>query len=402
MSGILLKTARSGILAKSCQTGILNFHRSLPLSCTNFEPFKIEKIDTDHKHGMLKVKWEDGIEGQYPYVWLQDCAPPPGWNQNYLGTDSRPLPLLAELSLATKPETVEVLPIGQGIMIQWPPYNRVNYPSSWLRQHFRKESGEAEPELAKIWDRKTVEEMNGVPTFEATANISKYFGEIRKSYEEFGIVRIRNGMDAREAISGGLGIQEENKIPISAMCFTKQVNDLHTGVPFCDPIPNLAVLGFPKTPTSGQLQVVDGFMVAKRIRTENPFAFRYLCTTKINYGNLDRRCEFETASFDNLINRHNREPVFILKDDGIHVDKVVFSNPCRSSRQEIPPITMHEFYAALKLFNNMAYDAKNLVNIEAEGGDLVLIANDRILHGTTAFAGNPDSQHIQESFYYWE
>ena len=78
---------------------------------------------------------------------------------------------------------------------------------------------------------------------------------------------------------------------------------------------------------------------------------------------------------------------------------MVFNNALRNGDVALRPERLKEFYGALKAWNSYCYTADNLLNLEVQDGELILIANDRILHGSTAL---PTGVRIQEQVTHWD
>lgn len=74
---------------------------------------------------MLKVRWEDGTTGWFPYVWLLDNAPTSKTFEVSENGDRRRRLVLQDLNVCVQPLECTVDAGGEGLKIRFPPYDVV-------------------------------------------------------------------------------------------------------------------------------------------------------------------------------------------------------------------------------------------------------------------------------------
>ena len=136
-------------------------------------------------------------------------------------------------------------------------------------------------------------------------------------------------------------------------------------------------------PEGGRSLLVDGFAVASRLRTESPEAFDLLSTVPISFGAVvgdrdDWRAQGRviSVSADGLIEG--------IRYNGNSIDQL-----------DVPDELIEPMYAALQRFESILYDRDLWWRPLLAPGDLLVIDNQRVLHGRGAFDAAAGERHLQ-------
>ena len=338
----------------------------------------------------LDVIWADGRRSSFLYLWLRDnCACDECGDTQ---TGARFL-RLTDVSPSIRPLSSEVDEQGQ-LRVRWSEGAHCStYCATWLRAHC--------PELVRhrrkpsvAWDYRKcesletldytglssdenasivlMEELNesgfalleGVPlTHDAAAEVAALLGPIRaQSYAPVFDIWTRDGAHLLSNTEAGI---------------TPHVDEPFRGQP-----PGLFLLHCLKaSPVGGANVLVDGFMLAAALRTQDPEAFRTLCDVPVTHHRY-REGEFHHRS---------EAPVFTLDSSG---EVVAF----RFAERSAAPLTlaqelMQRVYAARRALLNLAYDPDYQIRINLAPGQVLFIDNHRLLHGREAFRGE---RHLRQ------
>jgi len=356
--------------------------KELPMPAANKQSTKIEAMIPDMTKRMVQVRWSDGKVGNFPFVWLRDSAPlaiQPVYNPKCIATAATRTLTLNELNVQVKPEKLALDPQGESIVIQWPPYNEVAYRSDWLREHLLTIPGLTGSEkLVTLWGRADLDNFLPQATAEELSSGNKKL--LRQKLSEFakyGILMVHGGGTGDLKALKALGYQLDQLEPNKFRAYPHHVQGIHTGGAYKPAIPPVCLLFIREEPEDNTLQICDGYRIADQLRKAHPTLFTFLCNTLIEYKVMGK---------DGTLKSH-KWPVFTLAANGA-VQQVIFNNALRSSRITVPPDTLEDYYKALKTFNSYCYQTRNMYNLHVQKGDLVLIANQRILHGNPAFSDN--------------
>jgi gamma-butyrobetaine dioxygenase len=131
----------------------------------------------------------------------------------------------------------------------------------------------------------------------------------------------------------------------------------------------------------GETGLVDGFMAARTLRTEQPAAFSLLASTPVQFAYCDATAELRAT-----------RPVIGLDPLG-RVREIRFNH--RSLQPvRLPPREAGPFYAAYRAFASMLNRPELMLTLPLEPGDCLVFDNTRILHARTGFAAT-GRRHLQ-------
>jgi gamma-butyrobetaine dioxygenase len=135
--------------------------------------------------------------------------------------------------------------------------------------------------------------------------------------------------------------------------------------------------------TGGGLStLVDGFAAAEALRLEDPDGFAILCNTRLKFRFVDADAEIEDWS-----------PMIVRDADGAY-RQVRFSHRL----DFVPPLPRAEldaFYRARARLAALLRDPARELRFRLADGDLMIMDNQRTLHGRTSFDPQEGNRHLQ-------
>jgi gamma-butyrobetaine dioxygenase len=167
----------------------------------------------------------------------------------------------------------------------------------------------------------------------------------------------------------------------SNLAYTPVPLSVHTDNPYRDPCPTLQLLHcLVQSDEGGDTALVDGFHAAARLLDEDPGAFQLLTGNDV---------QFRYESQDAII--ETRCPIITLNSRG-EPKRIRINNrslmPLRLPFEDAMP-----FYEALFLFRQLLEDDRFHYRCRLQAGDLVLLDNERVLHGRVGQAVG--ERHLQ-------
>jgi trimethyllysine dioxygenase len=125
----------------------------------------------------------------------------------------------------------------------------------------------------------------------------------------------------------------------------------------------------------GQTVLVDGFQVAYQLKKKDPESFHFLTETKIPYHFID-----DTHYL-------YQEHTIIGINENSDVNRITFNNEDRAPLN-FSLEKMKKFYKAIYLFMKLLRSPTNIYQFSLKPGTLLIINNQRVLHGRRAFTGH--------------
>ena len=157
----------------------------------------------------------------------------------------------------------------------------------------------------------------------------------------------------------------------------------HTDNPYRDPVPGIQLLHCLINETNGGLStLVDSLSVAEQLRCEDPEGFALLSSVPVRFQFVD-----------NGIQLTARRPIIHLNTEG-NVTGVHYS-----PRLDYLPLldndTTVKFHRARRRFGELASHADYEIRFPLRAGELMMLDNNRVLHGRTAYDPNGGRRHLQ-------
>jgi gamma-butyrobetaine dioxygenase len=166
------------------------------------------------------------------------------------------------------------------------------------------------------------------------------------------------------------------------LAFTALPITPHTDNPYRDPVPTVQLLHcLTAADEGGNTGLVDGFMAARLLRTENPAAFSLLARTPVQFRYADATAEL-TAT----------RPVIGLDPIG-RIREIRFNH--RSLQPvRLAPREAGSYYAAYRAFAVLLTRPELMLSFRLAPGDCLVFDNTRIMHARTGFAAT-GPRHLQ-------
>lgn len=266
----------------------------------------------------LHILWEDGHESRYAAEFLARCA----YDRR---TFDRPVPRLWSSDLDTSGVTFGYAQVAADKRARL----------AWLQAV--RDHGFAF--------------LTGVPTEPGT---------ILQVIDLFGFVRETNYGRVFEVIS--------EPQPVN-LAYTPMPLSLHTDNPYRDPVPTLQLLHCLKAAEAGGVTALaDGFRAAELLREDDPDAFRLLATVPVNFRFRGEQVDLQ----------HRDTMIGLDSGGGIRSIRV---NNRSAAPVDVPFEHMEDFYRAYQRFMSLLQEGGCKITFRMQAGDLVLLDNQRVLHG---------------------
>ena len=348
----------------------------------------IELTDTGKS---LQLQWADGTRSRFPHEWLRDncnCA-----QCGTTLTGARFL-RLTDFPRQIHPENSRLETDGD-LAVRWSHGgHRSRYTSAWLYDH-RLQSDHGDRCRPLAWNRQISDSLPRVSRSELTDSDTASVRLMETLYQ-FGFVLIHQVPATDQAIielAELLGIIHPQSYASVFDIWTRDNEDIlsntrsalspHVDEPFLTNPPGLFLLHClkPGDDGTGANVLVDGFMLGKTLREQDPDAFRTLCQIPIAHH------RHREGHFDH----HANATVFELDAKG-EVARFRFAE--RSAAPVVGSESLVErIYAARRALLNLAYAPEFQLELTLSRGDALLIDNHRLMHGRRAFGGQ---RHLRQ------
>ncbi len=199
-------------------------------------------------------------------------------------------------------------------------------------------------------------------------------GAVLKVAAAFGFTRVTNFGDLFNVRSEPQAID---------LAYTSLALDPHTDNPYRAPVPGVQLLHCLLNETSGGLStLVDGFAAAEHLRTHDPAAFELLARTPVQFRYRDARTQLTASA-----------PLIELDATG-KVQTVRFS-PRLDYVALQTPAQLERFYRARRELDRLLRSRERQLCFLLAPGDLMMMDNQRLLHGRTGFDPSEGRRHLQ-------
>ena len=342
--------------------------------------------------GRLSVAWAGGGHAEFPFIWLRDnCLCPacrdPGSGQR----------LVDVLDLPAAPAALDAVLAEDAVEIRWAPDgHRSRYEAAWLAAHDPSPAARARRRPApRLWGAEIAAdppeadwpEVERAPAAERRA-LERLFdygflllrrvpiesGMVTRVGDRIGHVRVTNYGRHFDVVS----VPDPSNLAYSALAL-----GVHTDNPYRDPTPGLQLLHcLAADAPGGDTILVDGFRAAEDLRREDAAAFDLLARLPLPFRFADRAADLRAES-----------PVVTVDVEG-RVTGVHFNN--RSAAPlDLPAARIEAWYAAYRRFAALLRWPEGELRLRLAPGDLLVMQNQRALHGRTAFDLNAGRRHLQ-------
>jgi gamma-butyrobetaine dioxygenase len=342
--------------------------------------------------GGITLRWSDKSPMHLPDVWLRDncgcekCRHPGNGQKLYEIVDL-PEDLAAIEAMVAPDHRLRVL---------WSDGHRSEYTPDWLLDHDLIASARAARRPGhRLWGQ---ELSNDLPIgswpevladpakelawidlyrtlgFGLLRNVPVKEGTVAEVGDRLGFVRVTNYGRLFDVIS----VPNPNNLADTSLGL-----GVHSDNPYRHPSPGVQLLHcLVADAPGGDTLLVDGFAAAETLRKENPGAFALLSTVPMTFHYSSTNAELEA-----------RQTLISADMDGV-ITAVHFNN--RSADWlDAPADLAARWYAAYRAFAKILKRPERELVFKLGAGDLVVMQNDRALHGRTAFDPNLGRRHLQ-------
>ena len=342
--------------------------------------------------GALTVAWAEGGASRYPYMWLRDncacahCRDPRNGQR-----------LFDALDLPAEPRPERTAVKGDAVTVLWSGENHESrYPEAWLVAHDPSPSARARRRRHMVlwgaeiagnlpqagWPRVLAEPQEERRLLQALADhgfavlhrVPLEPGQVAAVGDRLGHVRVTNYGRLFDVIS----IPNPNNL-----AYTSVALGVHTDNPYRDPTPGLQLLhcleaGAP----GGDTLLVDGFRAAEALRQRHPNDFALLARLPLPFHFADAKADLQATT-----------PIVSTDFEG-RVTAVHFNNRSMAAL-DLPEEQILPWYRAYRHFAAILREPAGELRIRLEPGDLLIMENNRALHGRTAFDPSRGRRHLQ-------
>ncbi len=339
----------------------------------------------------LAAVWSGGERTDLPYLWLRDNC---GCSECCVAQTTEKRFHLFRVDRDLRPMQVGIEYAGsedEAISITWPDGHRTRFRSSEIRGHLSRPRSDL-----RYWDGAVQPRKFDYQRFLASD------GAAAELIEEF----LRSGVcvlvdaptepDSSEQLAARLG-------PVREVLFERihnvvldprGYNIAHTGLavaPHNDFTsynwpPNVQALHMLVNECEGGRScVVDGFGLLEKLRSDHPGMFDLLCAVPVPFRIFSE--EYECYAVNPMVELDSDGDVRLLRFNTAQMQAVSLSEP-----------RLGDFYAAYHELSRRVNAPAAQVSFRLEGGQILLCAGHRVLHGRTALRSN-GRRHLQDAYF---
>ena len=338
------------------------------------------------ERGGLAATWSDGTTSFWPAIWLRDqcacaeCRHPSG--QRLFEIDDLP----------EHPEVERVATQSDAVRVTWKNEGHVStYPAAFLYEHDLKSKHGAPitlwgAELAALpegdWptiERDAAAELAWLEAYHAHGfgllrNVPVRPGMVAEVGDRLGFVRTTNYGRQFDVIS----TPDPNNLANTALGL-----GVHSDNPYRDPTPGVQLLHcLVSDAPGGDSLLVDGFAAAEQLRVWAPEQFELLTRVPANFRFADKDADLRAKA-----------PLISVDFEG-RLTAVHFNNRSFAGI-DVPVDLIEPWYEAYRNFAQILKQPGRELIFRLAPGDLLVMQNERALHGRTAFDPNLGRRHLQ-------
>jgi gamma-butyrobetaine dioxygenase len=340
----------------------------------------------------LSVTWQSGGRSGFPHIWLRDncrcgkCRDPRNGQR-----------LFDALDLPAEPKPREARLENEAVVVRWAGEDHESrYPAGWLEAHDLSADARARRRVAHRhwgaeiandlpqadWPRVLAEPAQELHLLEGLAaygfamlhKVPAEPGQVAAVGDRLGHVRVTNYGQIFDVVS----MPNPNNLAFTAVGL-----GVHTDNPYRDPTPGLQMLHCLEADApGGDTLLVDGFRAAEELRRRHPEEFALLARLPLPFHFADAKADLRAAT-----------PMISTDFEG-RVTAVHFNNRSMTAL-DLPEDQVTAWYRAYRRFAAILREPAGELRLRLAPGDLIIMENNRALHGRTAFNPNLGRRHLQ-------
>jgi gamma-butyrobetaine dioxygenase len=340
----------------------------------------------------LTIHWQSGGQSRFPHIWLRDncrcarCRDPRNGQRLFdvLDLPADPRPAEAKLESAT-------------VVIRWAGEDHESrYDGDWLESHDLSPGARAKRRVpprywgAEIandlpqadWPKVLAEPAEELRLLEGLAafgfallhSVPLEQGQVAAVGDRLGHVRVTNYGQLFDVVS----MPNPNNL-----AFTSAALGVHTDNPYRDPTPGLQLLHCLEADApGGDTLLVDGFRAAEELRRRHPSEFALLARLPMPFHFADAKADLRAAT-----------PMISTDFEG-NLTAVHFNNRSMAPL-DLPEDQVLPWYRAYRRYAAILREPVGELRLRLSPGDLIMMENNRALHGRTSFDPNRGRRHLQ-------
>jgi gamma-butyrobetaine dioxygenase len=350
-------------------------------------------LTIEQRNCQLHIAWIDGHQSVYEYIWLRDAC--------RCADCGDPLTANKRLSAADIPQDIRpsaMVVNDKTLHVTW--HNdghQSSYGLGWLRAHCNcPQSRAARRHRPILWDASLANNLP-IMSFEELEAGQASLLRVLEYVRDLGIAviqRVPTEAGALERLAGEIGyIRETNYGRVYDLVVEPDARLLanrgdfvppHTDEAYRHHTQGLALFHCLQAANDGggSTILVDGFKVAEDLRRDDPEAFRLLSLVPARfeqrYDGLDLRADVRLINCD-------------LEGN---ITGVRF-NTLGAIPPDLPQEYVARFYDAVRALSVLHRDRQNWLALRLEPGNLVIVDNERVLHGRMAFDPAAGRRHLR-------
>lgn len=342
----------------------------------------------------LTIRWDDGHDSEFHYLWLRDNCP---CSDCVTALSGEQVFEICDVPMEIRPQSAQLSDDGR-LLIEWDhDGHQSRFHPGWLRSHCYSEVARTERQWQPIrWDRDRIIEQ--LPRHQADAVLSDDQALLSwlTDQRDYGIALIE-GVNTTpgslntiaERISFirqtnfGVIFDVKSKPNANSAAYTNIRLPLHTDLPTRELQPGLQFLHCLQNDASGGESIlVDGFKIAEHMRQHYPDEFHALSNYPMDFYNVDTKSDYRF-----------RAPALQL-DSQDNVIEVRLANFLRGPL-DLPSDQVVALYKGYRRFMLLTREEQFQFYYKLMPGDLLVFDNRRVLHARNAFDLQQGGRHLQ-------
>ena len=353
----------------------------------------ISKVETNK--AALKVKWSDGEESNFNYLWLRDnCSTAHDKDSNHRMFN------ILKVSKDIQAKKSKINEEGK-LVIEWSEGNHTSYyDPKWLRDNcYTIKNKQKYISPYYLWDNLLQKNLDKIKIeHDEIMDSDKGLVKWLELLHYKGIAIVKNSPIKEKSafpVLRRISHTRETffKTPFEVINIPKPNNSAYTAhalrnhmdLPWFENPPGYQFLHcLINSAKGGDSSAVDAFAVANYLRNNEKEIFEILVKTPLKFRDKDYTQDAHRSFYAPAIS--------LTKDDDYN--DIRFSLATMDAL-DCHPDVMDKVYKAHHRFGNLLHDNKFQINFRLEPGDIFTFNNRRILHGRTEFDPNSGHRHLQ-------
>ena len=351
---------------------------------------KVEKNKT-----ALKIKWSDGEESNFNYLWLRDnCSTAHDKDSNHRMFN------ILNVSENLEAKKSKINKEGK-LVVEWSEGDHTSYYDPiWLRENcYTIKNKKKYISPYQLWDSTLEKNLDSISVdHDEIINSKKGLIKWLELLHYKGIAIVKNTPIKKNSafpVLNRISHTRETffKTPFEVINIPKPNNSAYTAhalnnhmdLPWFETPPGYQFLHcLINSADGGDSSAVDAFAVADYLRKNEKDIFKTLVSTPLKFRDKD----YTQESI-----RGFHAPAISLTKDGDYND-IRFSVATMDAL-DCHPDVMDKVYKAHHRFGNLLHDDKFQIKFRLHPGDIFSFNNRRLLHGRTAFDPKSGHRHLQ-------